>query len=343
VRARFLVLSLGLAAAAAVPAPSSAEPVTIKFATLAPEGTVWMKAIQKADRQLREATGGALRFKIYPGGVAGDEKDTIRKMRLGQLHATGVTGAGMADIVPEVHVLDLPFLFESGEEIDYVLERLLPEFQKRFEDKGFRLLGFTEAGFVYFYSQLPLTTASDFGSSDVKAWLWEGDVLTQAVYEAFGIPSVPLSLPDVLTGLQTGMVNTVLGPPAASVALQWHTKVKHMTPMAASWVVGGTILTEKMWQQLSPEHQKVLADTTTQLSRELLVATREDNRKAYEAMKKLGIQVTRQPTAEEMAELVNTSKQVRQKLVGRLYPQELLDRVEGLIAEYRAQHAAGSD
>jgi TRAP-type C4-dicarboxylate transport system substrate-binding protein len=162
---------------------------------------------------LREKSGGTLRFKIYPGGVSGDEKETIRKMRLGQLQATGVTGSGLADVVPDVHVLDVPFLFKSGEEVDYVLEKVYPEFQKKFEEKGFRLLGFTEAGFVYFYSQYPIAAPGDLRGGDIKAWLWEGDVLNQGMFDTYQIPSVPLALPDVLSALQTGMINTVFGPP----------------------------------------------------------------------------------------------------------------------------------
>jgi TRAP-type C4-dicarboxylate transport system substrate-binding protein len=331
---------------AAVLSPGSGlkaqEPRSIKFATLAPEGTVWMKAIQRADRELRAATGGQVRFKIYPGGVAGDERDMIRKMRLGQLHASGVTGSGLSDVVPEVHVLDVPFLFESGAEVDHVLEALLPEFQQRFEAKGFRLLGFTEAGFVHFYSRLPLASPSDFRSAEVKAWLWEGDVLNQAFFEAYRIPSVPLALPDVLSSLQTGMINTVFGPPAAAVALQWHTKIKYMTPIPSSWVVGGTLVTEKAWQELTPEQQSAFAEIAARLSKELLELTREDNRKAYEAMKKLGIEVTREPTREETDEFLRIAHEARRSVVGKLYSEELLARVEGLVQEYRAQHPAAS-
>jgi TRAP-type transport system periplasmic protein len=343
VRTRPSLLLLAAAAALVGGAASyGQEPVIIKFATLAPEGTVWTKAIQRADQQLRDKTGGTLRFKIYAGGVSGDEKEMVRKMRLGQLQACGVTGSGLADVVPEVHVLDLPFLFDSPGEVDYVLEKVFPDFQKRFEAKGFHLLGFTEAGFSHFYSQLPLASPADFRSPNVKAWLWEGDVLNQVVFETYQIPSVPLALPDVLQGLQTGMINTVLGPPAAAVALQWHTKAKYMTPIDASWVVGGTLMTDKAWQTLTPEQQTVLAETAASLSKDLLELTRADNRKAFEAMQKLGIEVTRKPTDEEMAEFKRLAQEARKKLVGTLYPQELLDRVEGLLKEYRSLHPASS-
>ncbi len=311
--------------------------VVIKFATLAPEGTVWHKAILRADRKLRKASGNTMRIRVYPGGVAGDEKDVIRKMRLGQFHAIGATGAGMAEIVPAVHVLDLPFLFDDGEEVDYVLERIFPDFQKMFLDKGFRLLGFTEAGFVHFYSQIPISSPEDFRSREVKAWLWEGDPLITALYRAFGIQSVPLALTDVLTGLQTGMINTVFGPPAAVVGLQWHTKINYMTSIPVSWAVGGVLLTERIWKKLTPEQQETLSAVTGRLSRELMKLTRQDNAKAFAAMKKRGIKVTRDPTAKEWEEFEDISRKAREALVGELYSRELLNKVEGLVKEYRAQ------
>jgi TRAP-type transport system periplasmic protein len=317
------------------------SPITIKFATLAPEGTGWVRAIQRANRELQEATSGAVLFKLYAGGVLGDERDVIRKMRLGQIQAAGVGGAGMSEVVPEVHVLHLPFLFESGGEVDYVLEQLFPEFQRKFEEKGFRLLGFTETGFSYLFSKLPLASPADLRASDVKAWVWAGDALHQAVYEAYRMPSVPLALTDVLTGLQAGKINTVYCPPTIAVAMQWHTKVGYVTSMPVGWSSGATLLTEKTWQGLSPGQQQILAEITGGLSRNLIALTRQDNLKALEMMKKLGIRATRAPTDEEMAEFKKVSVELRRSLVGKLYPQQLLDRVEGLIQEYRSEHPAG--
>ena len=332
------VLGAGLLAGA----PLLAEaPVIIKFATLLPEGTSWTKAIQRADRELQEATSGALRFKLYPGGVLGDESEVLRKMRSGQIQAAGVSGSGMASIVPEVHVLHLPFLFENGGEVDYVLEHLFPEFQRKFQEKGYRLLGFTETGFSYLYSKLPLASPEDLRASRVKGWVWEGDVLHQAAADAYHMASVPLVLNDVLAALQTGRINTLYCPPAIAIAMQWHTKISYQSSMPVGWSSGAVLLSEQTWEELTPGQQQILADITGGLSRNLNARTRQENLEALEALRKLGIRTTRAPTEEEMAEFLRISVELRKSQAGKLYPQELLDRVESLLREYRRLHTEG--
>ena len=96
----------------------------IKFATLAPEGSSWMKSMRKLSDKINKATDGNVVFRFYPGGVSGDEKDVIRKIRIGQLHGAGFTGVGLGQILPEVRVLDLPFLFDSDEEIQHMYAKM---------------------------------------------------------------------------------------------------------------------------------------------------------------------------------------------------------------------------
>jgi TRAP-type C4-dicarboxylate transport system substrate-binding protein len=320
----------------------AASPVILKFATLVPEGTTWVKAIQRADRELQDATSGAVRFKLYPGGVAGDEKDVLRKMRLGQFHVVGISGASAAGLVPELHVLHAPFLFETGGEVDYVLEQVLLDFRRRFEARGFRLLGFTETGFSYLFSKLTLASPEDLRRSGVLAWVWADDPFSRAVHEAYGTGMAPLAPSDVLVGLQTGAVNTVYAPPAVAVAMQWHTQVGFRTFQPVGWSAGVTLMSEQAWQQLSPAHQQILLEITGRLSRNLIGLMRQDNAKALAAMEARGLRVSRRATDAEMAEFQRISFELRRAQVGKLYPQELLDRVESLIQEYRARSAASA-
>ena len=315
-----------------------AAETTIKFATLAPEGSVWMKALRRGGNELKDKSGGTILLKIYPGGVSGDEVDVVRKMRLGQLHAAGMTGVGLSEILPEFHVLELPLLFRNGDEVDFVLEKTEEMFAKKFAEKGFRLLGLTETGFVHFYSRVPLRTLDDFKSSELKPWIWDQDHLHDVLFSDLGMHAVPLGVPDVLAGLQTGMINNVNAPPAAAVALQWHTKVTSMTADTFWWTSGGIVMTDKAWNELSPDQQKLVTEVVGSTARELRTLARDENKKAFDALQSRGIEVTPPLSAQDHARLEEIAAKVRTSMVGKIYTQETLDAVESALAEFRASH-----
>src|SRR5215831_17938247 len=157
----------------------------IKLSVLAPEGSTWVKEMEAMNQELQAQRGGKLALKIYAGGVSGDEKDVLRKMRIGQVHAAAFTGVGLGSIVPSVRVLELPMLFHNYQEVDYVKSKLQPDFEKQFDTAGFVLLGWAEAGFVNIFSNKPIANKEDM--KGVKMWAWEGDPLVKAMYETLGI------------------------------------------------------------------------------------------------------------------------------------------------------------
>jgi TRAP-type C4-dicarboxylate transport system substrate-binding protein len=195
----------------------------IRFATVAPEGSTWMKVMREYANAVEDATNNEIEFKIYPGQVAGDEKDVLRKIRIGQLDSGGFTGVGLGEILPEVRIMDSPFLFRSYEEVDFVAEHFYNYFSKKFEEKGFILLGWAEVGFVYVFTNKPINALEDMNG--VKMWMWEGDPIAEATFRAFNISPIPLSITDVLTSLQTNLINGVYISPYACTVVQWHTKV----------------------------------------------------------------------------------------------------------------------
>lgn len=219
--------------------PLYAQEYTIKFATVAPLGTTWMNVMQEYDAAIRKDSGGRLGFKFYAGGIAGDEKDVLRKIRIGQYQSGGFTGVGMGEIAPEVRILDTPFLFHNTAEIDYIYKKFTPEFSEAFEKGGFVFLGWAEAGFVYVFTQKPIYSVKDM--EDVKAWMWEGDPIAEVSFKVLKLAPIPLSIIDVNSALQTGMINCVYAPPLAIIPLQWFTKAKYMldvplpTPPALCW------------------------------------------------------------------------------------------------------------
>ena len=198
---------------------ASAQEFTIKFATLAPEGSAWITVMKEYDQAIRKESGGRLGFKIYAGGVAGDEKDVIRKIRLGQFQSAGITGVGIGEIAKSARILDSPFLFKNHDEVDYVVGQYDAELRKEFENGGYVLLGWAEVGFVYVFTNTPVTKVEDM--RNVKMWQWEGDPVAEATFKAFGINPIQLSITDVLTSLQTGLINGMYTSPLAGVSLQW--------------------------------------------------------------------------------------------------------------------------
>ena len=307
----------------------------IKLSILAPEGSTWMNIMNEFNKELSEKTKGQVKFKIYAGGVSGDELDVIRKIRIGQIHAGGFTGVGLGQILPSVRVMELPFLFKNDREVDYVAAQLKSYYEGEFEKKGFVFLGWAEAGFVNIFSTHAIKTQADL--QHTKMWAWEGDPLVKALAQEYKIVPVPLSITDVLTSLQTGLVDSFYAPPLAAIALQWFTKVKFMARQQLAHATGAMILSKKFYDQISPENQKILKEVANKYSDKIIKATREDNEKSYDVLKKNGIQFV-EFSQKDLDELQKTSIKVRQALVGKLYDQDLLDRVMKLISDYRAKN-----
>ncbi len=309
----------------------------IKFATLAPERSTWMKVMREFDADVRQATNGQVRFKIYPGGIQGDEKDVLRKIRLGQLHSAGFTGVGLGEILPEVRILDAPMLFRNYDEVDYVSNQLFDEFSQKFREKKFVLLGWTEVGFVYVYSKKPVHNLNDL--HHIKMWMWEGDPIAEATFKALGVSAIPLSVTDVRTALQAGMVDAVYASPLACLSLQWHSRINYMIDVPLADATGAVLISERMFNKLPPEFQKILLEKGQYYMRRLVTLGREDNRKATESILQGGVQRI-QIDEESLQPFLEAGKRARWSLVGKLYPSELLERVEKMLADYRASQGA---
>lgn len=301
---------------------STAHAAEIKFAILAPEGTAWHKVVTAWDRELSEKTQGRVKLKIYAGGSMGDEQDIVRKMRIGQVHAAGFTGLGLGIINPAVRVLELPMLVSNYAEMDAVTKKIQPKLEKGFEDKGFVFLGWAETGFVNVFSNKPIATLKDM--SGMKMWAWEGDQLVAEMYKAFKIVPIPLPITDVLTSLQTKMIEAVYTPPLGAIALQWFTAVKYMSDLKLADSTGGILITKQAFAGLSPADQQILRETGRTYAAELVKQTRADNEKSYATIAKQGIQTVK-VLPEEVEKIRATSREIWKALVGKLYSQELLD------------------
>lgn len=313
----------------------SATAAEIKVAVVAPEGSTWVNVLREWDKALQAKTQSRLKLTIYAGGVAGDEKDVIRKMAIGQLHAAGFTGVGLGAIYPSVRIFELPLFFKSYEEVDYVTAKLQKQIEDGFMQKGYILLGWAEAGFVNIFSNTPIRSQKDM--QGVKMWAWEGDPLVKAMYDEFKIVPVPLSLVDVMTALQTNMISAVYAPPLGAIAMQWHAKTKYVTDLKLADSTGALLMSKREFDKISPADQKILRDTAREYCKKLVQSTRSDNAKSITALQKQGLQFVKVDPKEEES-LRNASAKVWDSLASKLYSPQLLTDVKSFINDYRAKN-----
>lgn len=324
-------LSAALFLALALPARAQ---TAIKFATLAPEGSTWMKVMGELSKELEAATKGGLKFKFYAGGVSGDEKDVVKKIRIGQLHAAGFTGVGLGEIAPATRLLDAPWLFRSRGELEKVRARMDADLRAALEKNGFVLLGWTDLGSVFVFSKEPVAGPEDMKRA--KMWVWEGDPIASAAYKALGVNPVPLSVVDVMQSLQTGMIDAVYGPPLGVVALQWHSKLKSIYPVPMAESTGAVLVSKKFYDGLPADQRKALTELSAKHLKRLNELTNAENDKALEIVQKQGLALGAKPDAGVMKRYEELGVAARKELTGRLFPAELMTKVEKELVTLRA-------
>jgi len=307
----------------------------LKFATIAPEGTTWMNIMKEMSDDIEKTSDGKLKLRFYPGGVMGDEVDVLRKMRINQIHGAGFSGVGLGEIVPDVRVLDLPFLFRDYNEVDYVHNQLLDKFLADFDKKGYILMGWAEVGFVHLFSKSEIKNMADL--RQVKLWAWQSDPIAKNVFSSMKISTIPLAVTDVLTSLQVGIIDTVYSPPLGALALQWYTRVKHMCSFPLTHSSGAVLVSKKFYDKLPPDLQIILKEKFSRYLSKLIVEGRKDNLSAVETLKKNGIKVT-QLSDGEKKNMMSESATVSKELAGKLYSEDIYKKVLNLIKSVRKKN-----
>ncbi len=333
---RLLLLLLLLSLAGNV---SAAPEYVLKFATLAPPGTTWMNLLEEWNEQLRQKSQGRLALKFYPGGVQGDEPDVLKKMRFNQLQGGAFTGYGIGRIYSPARVMELPFLFHNTEEIDLVRNAFMPEFRQGFHDHGYELLGWMEVGFIHMFSKRPIRTMDDMRSQ--RVWLWQGDPIGQAFFKASGISPVPLSIIDVYTSLSTGLIDTVYAPPLGAIALQWFTRTKYISSVPLTNGMGGLIVTRRFYENLPADLQAVLRETGTEAGEKLVRATRLDNAKSLDELKRRGLEFVEPGDGLGEADLIALRDRAAAELIDSNYiPAAVFRKTRMLLKQARSGHAS---
>jgi TRAP-type C4-dicarboxylate transport system substrate-binding protein len=304
----------------------------IKMATLAPEGSSWMKTFNTLNAEITKKTENKVQFRIYPGGVLGDEMDMLRKMKIGQIQGAALTSGGLSALFKEIDVLQIPFLFQKYEEVDNILKKMDSFFRKGFEDNGYILLGWSEAGFVYLMSTIPISSVSDLKKG--KVWIWEESPMSKAIFDEAGVSAIPLSVPDVLVGLQTGMVDVVYVPPTYAISLQWFTKIKYMTDTPLVYLSGGIVVKKDTFKQIPQPFQNIIIESCQHHLDQLKIVTRNENQEAIKVIMKQGVKIIT-PSKDQVEEFKKLSNKAMGNIGGQTFSKKVLNEVSVYLDSYR--------
>jgi TRAP-type C4-dicarboxylate transport system substrate-binding protein len=261
--------------------------VKLKIATLLPDGTGLMKALRAAGKEIKSRTDGRVKMQFYPGGVMGNDKSVMRKIRVGQLHGAALSSGGVASFYPNAQVYSLPLTFRSTAEVDYVRQKLDPQLLAGIKKKGFISYGLMDTGFAYIMSNKEVRLISDLKGQ--RIWAPDTDKLSRAALDTVGIQPILLPLTDVQTGLQTGLIDTVTAPPIGAIALQWHTRVKYVTDLPLLFSYGTLMIKERALKRASKADQTIISEVMTKVAHDIDKQNRKDNIQAKEALHKQGI------------------------------------------------------
>jgi len=308
--------------------------VTIKLATLAPDGSSWIKTFNDLNSEVKKKTENKVQFRIYPGGILGDEMDMLRKMKIGQIQGVALTSAGLSALFGEIDVLQIPFLFQTYEEVDAVLTKMDSFFRKGFEDNGYVFLGWSEGGFIYLMSTVPITSVADLQKA--KVWIWEESPMSKTIFDEAKVSAIPLSIPDVLVGLQTGLVNVVYAPPTGAISLQWFTKVKYLTDVPLVYLAGAIVVRKETFHQISPSDQSTIIEISQRHLKQLKAITRNENREAIQVMIKHGTKIVT-PSKDQIDEFKRLSNQAMSRLGSQSFSKKVLNEVSSILEGNRRE------
>ena len=310
----------------------------IKMGTLAPDGSPWHQALQLMGERWRKISAGQVKLVIYPGGVLGDEPDMVNKMRIRQIQAAGLSGAGLSGIEPGVMALQIPMMFDSYEELDYVRERVAPRLEKMVEARGYVVLNWGDVGWVHFFTTRPASRMGDMRK--MKLLTLAGDNDTLELWKANGFRAVPLAATDILTGLQTGLVEAVPNTPLFALLDQSFGIARNMIDVKWAPLIGATVITRRMWDSLPAAQRSDMMKAAREAGVSLRDGIRKMGDEAIVTMQKRRLQVIHADAA-ALAEWRREAEGVYPKLRGGQVPAELFDEVRKLRDEYRAT-AVGS-
>jgi len=310
--------------------PSKA--IVIKLGSLAPQGSPWDKGLQKLAYEWEKISQGEVILKVYSGGVAGDEADMIRKMRINQLNAAGMTGVGLSRIFPEIITIQLPLFVQSNEELNYVLSKMKPTFDKELEKRGFKVIIWSFVGWVHFFSKKPVIMPEDLKAQ--KFFIWGGDPDAVMLWKESGFHVVPLTPSDIMPSLQSGMIEAFSATPLSAASYQWFGIAKNMCGMKWAPLIGGIVVNTSIWNKLDPTLATKLEAVAQQIGEEMQKEILKADEEALNIMKKYGLSVTNVPLSAKEAWIKLVNSNLETKYLKNIN-KDLFEEVKRHLNEYR--------
>ena len=326
-----LFLSALFAACLLFSAPASG--LTIKLGSLAPGGSPWDKGLQRLGAEWQKISNNSVELRIYPGGIAGDEADMIRKMRIGQLNAAGLSGVGLSRIFPEIITVQLPLFIRSNDELDHVLDKMKPVFAAELEKRGFKVVIWSFVGWVHFFSKNPVVTPDDLKAQ--KMFVWSGDPDAVMIWKESGFHVVPLTPTDIMPSLQSGMIDAFSATALSAASYQWFGLAKNMCAMKWAPLIGGIVVSANAWAKLDPGLAAKLESAARQVGADMQADILKADDEAVSVMKKYGLTVNPVPQPAENAWRAAVQGGLEKGYLKNI-SKDLYETVKKNSAEYRA-------
>jgi len=305
---------------------------TIKVGSIAPDRSPWNDALQEIGREWLRISDGKVRLRIYPGGIAGSEEDMIRKIRLGTLGAALLTNVGMSKLHDDAFVMNVPFIFHDEAELGYVLEKMKPVFEEKIEEKGFKVIVWSMSGWLHFFSKDRVLTPDDLKRH--KLSFMTGEPELEQAFKKAGYHIVPTELNDLMMALQSGMVNAFYLSPLLAGSGQYFPFAPNMLDLKVSPLLGGIVVSARIWRQIPPEQQKAMLEVSARISSRLVKEADEVEKKTMAAMKEHGLKVV-EVNPQIAQSWRESSGEGMEELVGKSFSKEVYDLVLRHLQEYR--------
>ncbi|MDQ8204265.1 TRAP transporter substrate-binding protein DctP [Pelagicoccus sp. SDUM812003] len=331
---RILALFAVMAAVFSAAPDAEARKQRLRLTTLAPKDSSFDKSLRRMGQEWKKETRGEVDLIIFAGGVQGGETAMIDRMRVNQTQAALISGVGLAEIDPAVAGLQqVPLMFHSYEELEYVMDKLGPMLEKRIRDKGFVVLGWMDSGWVRIFSKNKLVTPEDMKKG--KLYTWAGDTKQTDLLKNMGFRPVPIDATEVTSSLQTGLIDIVPLPPFFALATQTYKPAPNMLNIKYTPIIGAIVVSEQAWSRIDPEDQEAMKRVAEDVCREMTLAGREENEQAVKVMQeKWGLKVVE--SSEKVEEAWETASEEAYSLIrDNTVPAEIFDEVVRLLEEHR--------
>jgi len=322
---------VALAAVVLLVSAPSAQTVAIKLATIVPDASIWDKALKQMAADWKQATGDRVVTTVFSGGSQGDEPTVLRKIRLDALQAASFTVVGLGTVDASFNVFNMPFFFESYEELNAVVEKMTPVFRQRLQAKGFVLLNWGHGGWLQVFTKRPVKTVADLKS--IKLYTSAGDDRMTQWYKANGFQPRAMAMTDILTGLTTGMLEGLPTPPAAALAFQWNRQTPFMLDIGIAPVVGATLVSQRTWDRIPEADRAKLTQAALAVEKKLQADVPKQDALSVLLMQQQGLTVTKAAGPEWRAEGERLAKTMR----GEMVPRDIFDLALKERDAYREQ------